>query len=133
MCTVYGENNVISYSIKHRVQMLKEGRSQVEDKPHAGHPATCVDEETVPILHLLLEEGRQYKLTDIHHKIAAQHSYVMAGQTSLHSIITEQMEMCKMCAMLGTEAAYTQFQNKANGSSAQLFDPIKFCWEGRVY
>ncbi len=59
MHTVYSENYVMSYSsVEHWVQMLKEGRSQVEDEPHSGCWATSVNKETVSIMRLLLQEDK---------------------------------------------------------------------------
>ncbi len=88
----------MSYSgVKHWVRMLKEGRTQVEDEPCAGHPVTSVNKETVSTVCLLLQEDRPYTLTNIHHEIAAQYPYIAASRTYIDSIITEPIEMCKLC------------------------------------
>ncbi len=81
------------------VEQFNEGRMTAHDKDQSGRPSTTVNEETVNIVRAILnEEDRRNMLDDFHHNMAIQYSYDERCHTSIFNILTNELEMRKVCA-----------------------------------
>ncbi len=99
LCRVYGENNVMSLRAVYQwIDMFRNGREEVHDEQREGRPSEAVNEETVNIIRTLLEENRRYTVSDLHQKMATQYAYVDCSRTSIYRILSEELEMTKVCA-----------------------------------
>ena len=121
LCAVYGKNNVMQLRNVYRwVQMFTAGRTSTHDNARDGRPSTAVNDETVNIVRALLAEDRRYTITDMHHKIATEYPFVSCSRFSIHGILTELLEMTKVCARWVPRQLTSDHKKNRMGAALQL-------------
>ncbi len=99
LCAVYGNANVMKCrSVYEWVARFKEGCTNTHDEPREGRPRASINDETINIVRSLLADDWHLTVTDIHHEIATQFSYAAICRTSIHTILSKQLEMTKVSA-----------------------------------
>ncbi len=67
------------------------------DEERSDWLSTAVNEETVNIMRAILKEDCCYTLDDFHHKMMKQYSNIECRRTSMFNILTNELEMRKVC------------------------------------
>ena len=100
-----GESATVTYEKLQRAQVLLEGREQVEDEPRAGRPSTSKTDDNVERVRSLVRSDRRLTLRMIS-------SELNLNRFTVHEILTQDLGMRKMCAMMVPENLTTE--QKAN-------------------
>ena len=99
LCAAYGESNVMKRrSVYEWVAQFKAGWMNTHDKQWEGGLSTSINDETINIVRSLLEDVGGLNVLDIHHEMATHYSYVDIGCTSVHTIMSEHLQLTKVSA-----------------------------------
>lgn len=91
--TAYGDNSLSSAQVFRWHKAFKEGRENVDDETRSGRPATTLLDENVDRVRAVLAKDRRLTVRMIGEEINL-------SKTVVHRIITEKLNMRKICAKL---------------------------------
>ena len=99
-------------------QSFLEGREQVEDEPRAGRPSTSKTDDNVERVRSLVRSDRQLTLRMIS-------SELNLNWFTVHQILTQGMEMRKMCAKMVPKNFMTEQKVNRRDVSLILLDCLE--------
>ncbi|XP_055383346.1 histone-lysine N-methyltransferase SETMAR-like [Condylostylus longicornis] len=88
-----GESAPSYAMIKNWVAQIKRGRTNCEDEHRTGRPNEVTTPETVKKIHKIILDGRRLKVREL-----ADILVVGLSKSAAHRILTENLDMKKLCA-----------------------------------
>ncbi len=85
-------------AVQQLVKQFKGGRTSTHDEQHSGHPSSSVNDETLAIVSHLLEKDSRLAVSNLHHTIANQYSYVEISRASIWCVLTKELALQKISA-----------------------------------
>jgi len=90
---VYGEYALKERTVLKWVQHFREGREDPKDDARSGHPSTSSGNENIDLVRSLMLSDRRLTVRMIAEELGL-------GKSSVHTILTEHLEMKKVCAKI---------------------------------
>jgi len=90
---VYGEYALKERTVFKWVQRFWEGREDPKDNARSGRPSTSNGNENINCVHSLMLSDRRLTVRMIAEELGM-------GNSSIHTILTEHLEMKKVCAKI---------------------------------
>jgi len=90
---VYGEDALKERTVFKWVQRFREGREDPKDHARSGRPSTSSGNENIDRVHSLMLSDRRLTV-----RMTAEEPGL--GKSSIHTILTEHLEMNKVCAKI---------------------------------
>ncbi len=78
------------------MEQFKRGQMNMHDTKRTGWLSDAVNDETINIVHILLQMDHHLIFSDFQHEIAQEYSYVNISETLVFCFINEELGMWKV-------------------------------------
>jgi len=114
---VYGDNAMKKTAVYKWVKRFSEGRESFTYEERSGRPATSRSEENIAKVHQIVRENRRLTVRSIAEQVDID-------SETVRKILTEDLDMRKVCAKNGPKGAHQR--TKAKSQFAKTF------WRGKM-